>query len=113
MPAAKGRISGANKNFEGHWEVDGHSLVLSGSFHQSLGKWSASPATLKYDNLDDLTGTYVIDDAFQPYIGGSDLILAFKNESNRHIMVGGSLEDDHSGRIDLTGQGVWEFSQSD
>ncbi|KAL1878370.1 hypothetical protein Plec18167_004442 [Paecilomyces lecythidis] len=113
MPTAEGRISGDNKNFLGQWEVNGFNVLLNGNFRQSVEKWSASPATLQYEDFNDLIGTYMIDTEFEPYIGSSDLFLPFKSQSGRHIRVVSSLQYHLSQRTDVTGLGVWQYSKSE
>ncbi|KAB8203102.1 hypothetical protein BDV34DRAFT_199832 [Aspergillus parasiticus] len=108
MPTAQGVINGSFNNFDGHWIVDGYIVQFRGNFSQSVEQFQSGTATLEYDTIEDLVGTYVIDTAQTPsYVGNTDVVLSFTNQAGKKVKITGSLSIPISQRSLLTGQGAW------
>ncbi|KAB8229642.1 uncharacterized protein BDW43DRAFT_314840 [Aspergillus alliaceus] len=108
MPTATGTINGAFNNFDGHWNVEGYDAEFRGNLSQSVERWTSLVATLEYDSMEDLAGTYVLDIAGLPsYVGITDTSLTFKNQAGKTIKITGNLVNPISQRTTVTGQGAW------
>ncbi|KAF5855253.1 hypothetical protein ETB97_009558 [Aspergillus alliaceus] len=108
MPTATGTINGAFNNFDGHWNVEGYDVEFRGNLSQSVERWTSLVATLEYDSVEDLVGTYVLDTAGLPsYVGATDTSLTFKNQAGKTIKITGNLANPISQRTTVTGQGAW------
>ncbi|KAE8320401.1 hypothetical protein BDV39DRAFT_211694 [Aspergillus sergii] len=111
MPTVTGVINGVFNNFDGHWNVEGYDAQFRGNLSQSVQRWASDAATLEYNSLNDLVGTYVLDTAALPsYVGGSDTSLQFINQAGTTIKITGSLTNPISERTTVTGQGAWSIS---
>ncbi|GAB1193480.1 hypothetical protein APSETT444_002698 [Aspergillus pseudonomiae] len=109
MPSTTGLLSGSLNNFTGHWSVEGYEAEFRGVFSESVEHWQSN-ATLEYDNVEDLVGTFSVGVGGLPsYIGNVDTSLTLTNQAGKQIKITGPLLSPISQRIAIAGQGAWSI----
>ncbi|KNG81322.1 hypothetical protein ANOM_010756 [Aspergillus nomiae NRRL 13137] len=107
MPSATGALSANFNNFTGKWNVEGYEAELHGNFSQSVENWQ-SDATLEYDNVQDLVGTFSVQSG-PSYVGVLDISLTLTNQAGKQIKITGPLSSPISQRTPIAGQGSWSI----
>ncbi|KAB8254567.1 hypothetical protein BDV32DRAFT_155090 [Aspergillus pseudonomiae] len=109
MPSTTGLLSGNLNNFTGHWNVEGYEAEFRGVFSHNVEHWQSN-ATLEYDNVEDLVGTFSVGaEGLPSYIGNVDTSLTLTNQAGKQIKITGPLSSPISQRTVINGHGAWSI----
>ncbi|KAE8137437.1 nucleoside phosphorylase domain-containing protein [Aspergillus pseudotamarii] len=88
--SAPGTFNVSGASFQGRFIVDGRELHIDGQFYQHIGQTQATPVTLTYEAVDDLHGTYEIDQGSSS-IGPTELKIKALNTQEKTISLSGTI----------------------
>ncbi|KAF5230561.1 hypothetical protein FANTH_13780 [Fusarium anthophilum] len=104
MPTAKGSISGSDSNFTSEFKVNGVPRHFSGTFTKAEKPWSASNATLTYEDAEDLNGSRDLD----VVIGNDDVVMKIKVSGE----IKGTLNEPFNPISQAKGHGTWTVNKA-
>jgi hypothetical protein len=105
--SAKGTIKGSDKNFAGRFTPKEYSVHLYGTLDPPLPPFSVSEATLQYNDLAHLGGTYTIAIAAPSFAGEAKLSLKLINAGGAELTITGILDNPIPEKIPVSGTARW------
>ncbi|KAF8338466.1 hypothetical protein F5887DRAFT_982943 [Amanita rubescens] len=105
--SVKGTIKGSGKNFAGRFTPKGYSVHLYGTLDPPLPPFSVSEATLQYNDVAHLDGTYTIAIAAPSFVGEAKLSLKLINAGGVELTITGVLDNPIPEKIPVSGTARW------
>ncbi|SRR6266576_3977200 len=107
MPKANGVFKGYGNNFLGTFKGGPSGTVkVTGSFSQSLPQFTVSSASVTYNNMMDLEGSYDISIIPPSFVGKTSIDIMFQ-EGNTELHLTGTLSRSIPERCVISGLSVW------
>ncbi|KAE8163345.1 nucleoside phosphorylase domain-containing protein [Aspergillus tamarii] len=100
--SAQGIILGSHNALKGHFVAEGNDIEIRGQLIPPVPPFTVNTVTLKYENLEDLTGTYQLGSS-PSHIGPEDLQFEAVNPDGKTISFTGSLSEPAPTRQAITG----------
>lgn len=108
MPTIRGSVEGNFNNFTGTWTIDGLTFIGEGRLNQSVERWSSN-ATLTYEDMNQLNGTYIIESNPISSVGTTNVNITGKKESE--ITITGTLNPPIGQPNTVTGRITWSLTR--
>ncbi|KAE8413592.1 hypothetical protein BDV36DRAFT_299810 [Aspergillus pseudocaelatus] len=108
MPTVKGPVEGNFNNFTGTWIIDGLKFIGEGRLNQSVEQWSSN-ATLEYEDINQLNGTYTIESDPISSVGTNNVNITGTKEAN--IKITGRLNTPIDQPNTVTGRITWSLTR--
>ncbi|KAF8343633.1 hypothetical protein F5887DRAFT_292358 [Amanita rubescens] len=107
MSKVNGVFKGYGNNFLGTFKGGPMGTVkVTGSFSQSLPQFTISPASVTYNNMTDLEGSYEIAIKSHSFVGTTSIDIMFQ-EGDTKLHLTGTLSNAIPEKSVVSGESIW------